>query len=280
VSGVEQSSVGELVASFRALGIGEGSRVLVHSSLRSLGPVEQGADGVVGALLEAVGRDGLLVVPTFTYVSERFDPATTPGRTGAISEALRQRDGAVRSLHPFYSVAAIGSDARVLCEGHEELAGTAESSPLDRLAEMGGLVLLLGTGHVVNTTVHVGEFRAAVPYLGIPFDPAWPRSAEIVVDSSGATQRVTYDQFPGCSRAFGAIEQPLRRRGAVRDGLVGRALAQLMLGRDVTDVTVRLLAADRAQLLCADPRCYRCSRALKELTRGGRDRVTGADLGE
>ena len=235
-----------MIDELRALGLGADDRVVVHSSLRAVGA---SPDELIDSLLDVVG---LVVMPTFSYDNEAFDPATTPGRTGALTEAFRRRPETVRSLHPFYSVAALGAGAAELCEGHELLAATAPGTPLDRLAATGGSVLLLGVGHVANTTAHVGEFHAAAPYLDIPFDPDWPTGG--------------YDRFPGCSRAFGALERPLRERGAVRDGKVGRALAQLVPGSAVIETTVELLRGDPAALLCTDPGCYRCSRARARLS--------------
>jgi aminoglycoside N3'-acetyltransferase len=253
-----------LADDLRKVGITPGDRLLVHSSLRAVGRVEDGAAGVLRALLDAVGPEGLLVAPTFTYDTPVFDPAVTVGRTGTIPEAVRTADGAVRSLHPFYSVAALGAGARDLCEGHELLAGTGIGTPLDTLAGTGGRVLLLGTAHTANTTVHVGEFHAGAGYLDIPFDPEWPTSAQIV-GVRGGPLHVSYDRFAGCSRAFGAVERPLRERGAVRDGLVGNALVQLVSSRAIVEATVALLRADEAALLCTDARCFRCSRARARL---------------
>ena len=249
-----------LADDLRGLGLGAGSRVVVHSSLRAVG---HAADDVIAALLDVVGPTGLVVVPAFRYDTTRFDPATTPGRTGALTEAFRRRPDAVRSLHPFYSVAAVGDGAAELCAGHERLPATGIGSPLDRVAGDGGLVLLLGVAQTANTTVHVGEFHADVPYLDVPFDPAWPTEAE--VETPDGAIRYSYDRFPGCSRAFGLLERPLRERGAVRDGRVGRALAQLVPGRAVVEETVALLERDPAALLCTDPACYRCSRARLSL---------------
>ncbi len=237
----------------------------MHSSLRSVGTVERGAEGVVDALLAAVGPEGTVMVPTFTYDSACFDPGATPGRTGAVAEALRRRAGAVRSLHPFYSVAAFGPRGVELTRGHELLPGTGLGSPLDRLAAAGGLILLLGVGQDRSTTIHVGEFRAGAFYLDIPFDPAWPTTAEIVTGEE--IRRVSYDRFPGCSRVFGVIEPHLRARGVIEDGPVGRASAQLMAGAAVIEETVALLARDEAALLCAEPDCYRCTRARARLGR-------------
>ena len=230
------------------IGLRPGDRVVVHASLRAVG---LDADELIDALLAAVGPDGLVVMPTFTYDNETFAPEL-PGRTGALSETFRRRPEAVRSAHPTYSLAAIGAGAAELLEGHERVGATAVGSPLDRLAADGGYVLLLGVGHTSNTTVHVGEFHADAPYLDIPFDPDWPTHG--------------YDRFPGCSRAFGTLERPLREQGAIRDGKVGGALAQLVAGAAVIEATVALLRADPAALLCTDPACYRCSRARARLT--------------
>ncbi|MCZ7590433.1 MAG: AAC(3) family N-acetyltransferase [Gaiella sp.] len=229
----------------------------MHASLRAVGA---DAETMIDGLIEAVGADGLVVVPTFTYDTPGFDPAITPSRTGALSEALRTRPDAVRSAHHSHSVAAVGRGAAALCAGHDLLAATDIDSPLDRLAMTGGLVVLIGVGHVANTTIHVGEFRAAASYLAIPFDPDWPTGGD--------------DRFAGCSRAFGRLEAPLRERRVIRDGRVGRAVTQVMPGRAVIEETVALLRASPLGFLCTDARCYRCS--LSRL-RGERDRGAEAD---
>jgi aminoglycoside 3-N-acetyltransferase len=264
----------QLASQLGALGLQRGSRVVVHSSLRAVGRVEGGAETVVEALLDVVGDEGLLVVPTFTYDNVRFD-GTERARTGAVAEAARLRDGAVRSSHPTYSVAAIGAGAGALCREHERRAATDVDTPLDRLAQEDGSVLLIGVGHVANTTVHVGEFHANARYLRIPFSPAWPRE-HVVSVAPHEEQIVAYDRFPGCSRAFGIVERGLRRRRAIRDGVVGAALAQLVDGRAIVEETVELLAGDPAALLCTDEACYRCSRARALVTQG---RAAAADSG-
>lgn len=247
-----------LVQSFRSLGIARGDKLVVHSALRSLGPIEGGADTVLDALLETIGGDGLLVVPTFTYSTGTFDPERSPGLTGILAERLRQRDGAVRSLHPTHSTAAIGHGADAVCNGHHQRPGLGMDTPLDRLARSGGKILLLGVGHTSNSTVHVGEAYAGVPYADIPFNPALPTRLLVI----GAMElTVDLHEPPGCSRAFGTIEALLRTRGAIRDGIIGGALVQVMPGQAVIDGVVELLREDLASLLCTDPGCYRCSQA-------------------
>ena len=229
------------------IGLRSGDAIVVHASLRAVG---LDADAVIEVLLEAVGTDGLVVMPTFTYDNGTYSP-DLPARTGTLADVFRRRPDALRSGHPTYSVAAVGAGAAELLDGHERAGATGVDSPLGRLAAAGGYVLLLGVGQSANTTVHVGEFVAGAPYLDIPFDPAWP--------VHGA------HTFPGCSRAFGVLERPLRERGAIRDGTVGRAPAQLVRGEEVIEATVELLREDPPGLLCTDPGCYRCSRARARL---------------
>jgi aminoglycoside 3-N-acetyltransferase len=229
------------------IGLRRGDAVVVHASLRAVGV---DADELIDRLLDAVGPDGLVVMPTFTYDNPVF-ASDLPCRTGALAETFRRRPEVRRSAHPTYSVAAAGAGAEELLARHELADATGVDSPLGRLASSGGHVLLLGVGHTANTTVHVGEFAADPPYLDIPFDRSWP--------THGA------DRFPGCSRAFGSLERPLRERRAIRDGKVGGAIAQLVSGAAVVEATVALLDADVGALLCTDPGCHRCSRARVRL---------------
>lgn len=247
-----------LTDSLQRLGIKSGTRLIVHSSLRSLGPVQGGADTVLDALLECIGQDGLLVMPTFTYNNDVFDPLHTPSRTGLLTETLRKRDGVVRSLHPTHSVAAVGKGAAAVCAGHQHLPGLGIDSPLDRVAKLGGGILLLGVGHTSNSTIHVGEAYARVPYLDIPFNPLAPKRVRV---AGPVSQEIELRESPGCSRAFGVIEAHLRKRGAIRDGLIGKALVQWMSAQEVISTTVDLLRQNPAALLCSDPDCYRCTQA-------------------
>ena len=215
--------VESLAHDLRALGVARGSCVLVHSSLRAVGPVERGAGGAGrrAARLPS-GPSGTLMAPTFTYGSARFDPGATPGRTGAVGEALRGRP--TRDPLPAPVLLRRGARARsrrscaqgTSCCRARESARRSTGSP-----RAGGFVLLLGVGHERSTMIHVGEFHAG---RLVPRHPVRPRLADGGRDRRRRrdARRVSYDRFPGCSRVFGVIEPRLRARRAIEDGLVGQ----------------------------------------------------------
>ncbi len=157
-------------------GVRCGSALVVHSSFRSVGPVEGGAGALLDGLLAAVGEDGLLVMPTFTYANggEAFNPASTPSRTGILGELLRQLPDAERSLHPTHSVAARGRHARDMVKGHLHSGACGIGSPLDQAAGHDALVLLLGVSHTANTMFHIGDAYAGIKIPGV--ENACPRA--------------------------------------------------------------------------------------------------------
>lgn len=248
-----------LTRDLRRIGLRSGDKVVVHSSLKAIGKTDGGAETVVSALLDAVGPAGLLAVPTFSYQATRFNPATEPSVTGAITETVRHWPSAVRSWHPTHSWAMIGPDAARIAEGHHLIGGVSFGSPLDRIAQAGGKILLLGVGHAANTTIHVGETHARVPYLDIPFFADSPRTATVIAGE----REIPVDLIDpsGCSRSFGMVEYILRRDESIRDGKIGNAISHLMSGVDVIDAAKEILAVEPDALLCDDPDCHRCTQA-------------------
>ena len=229
----------------RELGIERGDLVHVHSSLSALGHVEGGAETVADALLETVGPAGTVMVPTFNHgAAEVFDVKTTPSVNGAVTEALRKRPEARRSVHPTHPCAAIGPLAEELTCEHLELLTFDRRSPLGKLADMGGWVLLLGVGMNVNTSAHVGETLARVPCLG------YRQYARKVLAPDGSVQEawsVLWRDGP-CLIEWEPFEHAMREQGMIRDGRIGEAEVHLMKAMDVVETAYHLTRS-----LC--PRC-------------------------
>ncbi len=102
----------DLVNGFRQSGIQPGATIMVHTSYKSLGGVEGGAETVIDALLDLVGPEGTVLFPTFNFQSwtefHYFDILETPSKMGIITELARLRPQALRTPHPIYSFAVLG----------------------------------------------------------------------------------------------------------------------------------------------------------------------------
>lgn len=180
-------TVDSLVEQFTACGMSAGQTVLVHSALSRLGWVAGGAVAVIQALLKTLTPTGTLMMPTHTgnnsdpanwmnppvpeawwpiirAQTPPYDPARTPTRwMGAIPELFRTWPDVLRSTHPIGSFAAHGPNAHFLLDGHDLADMLGEKSPLARLYDVDGYILLLGVGHSNNTSLHLAEARADYP---------------------------------------------------------------------------------------------------------------------
>lgn len=259
-----------LVTKFREIGLQAGDTVMVHSSLRKLGRVEGSPGTVIEALLDAIGPTGDLMLPTFNYTrplpAPYYDPAETPCRTGIIPETGRKRPDAVRSLHPSHSVAVIGPDAKELTSGHLECRTFGKGSPIDRLAQRGGKVLLLGVDNRSNSAIHVAEEHAKMPKVS-SYDPL---PCVNVLMPDGSIVRHQLDTSPSCSLGFNAAEWGLRRHGEIRDLRIGGALCHLMRACDVIKRVCVLIEEKADILLCTSRACKPCTATREALRTQGR----------
>lgn len=238
----------------RAAGLDRGDLVMLHSSLSSMGHVEGGADAVIDAFLDVLGPEGTLMVPTFgSDAANPWEASTVPSGTGRITETLRQRPDAVRSIQPSHSVAAIGQHAKALTDGHIDVEALGIHSPLDKLALAGGHVFLLGVGHDANTMIHLGEARAESPYLHVPKRPDAP-----VRMSNGSVVMKAYVECPGCSADFAKVERPMREADLIIDVRIGNARCQLMNAQALVDTVVAMIHQQPDAVLCDRPDCWSC----------------------
>ncbi len=235
-----------LVSAFTRLGVPRGGLLMVHSSLRSLGHVAGGAPAVVDALLEALGPEGTLVVPTFTYPLARdpgfvFDPLRTPSLMGAISDAGRRHPGARRSLHLWHSIAAIGPLAETIVTAGGESAWDAHS-PMCQIRDRDGQYLLLGVPYQNLTAVHVCEIEVQVPYRKPVRVESEMRRADGSLAPLVSIGCPPQPGHPGSD--FNRLGQRMEDAGLVRVGEVGNAVARLFGGHDLARMARELYSED------------------------------------
>jgi aminoglycoside 3-N-acetyltransferase len=206
------------------------------------------------ALRAALGSAGTLVMPTMTDGETVFDPSSTPSAgMGITAELFWRQAGVLRSTHPGASFAAAGPSAEWICRPQPLTPPHGVDSPVGRVHELGGQLLLLGVTHSENTTLHLAESIAGVPY-----------SIEhpCVVEVDGVACRLMIPETDHCCARFRLADTWLCASGLQRDGVVGHADARLCEARDVVAVAVERLRADPLIFLCPPAAgCEQCDRA-------------------
>lgn len=256
-------TVDRIAADLRRLGVEPGDTLLVHASLSELGWVAGGPQAVVNALQRVLTTAGTLVMPTHsTQYSDPsvwsnppvpdhwveqiregmppYRPEVTPTRgMGAVAECFRNYPETTRSRHPLYSFAAWGADGSEIVADHPFRDALGEDSPLARVYERDGTVLMLGTDYETNTSLHLAEYRAAFEKSrvseGAPIlrdgERAWVEWEDIEVSS---------DDFPEVGSAF-----ERECRDSVVFGEVGAATATLVAQPALVDFAVDWFAENR-----------------------------------
>jgi aminoglycoside 3-N-acetyltransferase len=255
-------TVDMLVSDVTALGVGAGMTVLLHSSLSALGWVCGGAQAVIEAFQDVLGAEGTLVVPTHSGNTDpaawvdppvpeswwpvirssmpAFDPYLTGTRQmGAVADSLLRHPDARRSSHPQVSFTAVGRHASEITADHRLDEQLGINSPLGRLYDLEGSVLLLGVGHNRNTSLHLAEYLAT-----------WPskrtRQCGAAVRVDGERQWVTFTDLDIDESDFPAVGAAFEATGAVRRRQVGHTTAALMAQRALVDFGVRWVTEHRS----------------------------------
>jgi len=255
-------TIGTLERDLRALGLRAGMTVLVHSALSKLGWVCGGPAAVILALENVLTPAGTLVMPA--HSTDNSDPARwqhppvpqawwegirtempayrpdlTPTRgMGRIAETFRKQDGVLRSAHPQVSFAAWGAGAEFVTAGHALTESLGETSPLARVYDLDGHILLLGVDHGNNTSLHLAEYRSD-----------WPgkepirQGAAMLVD--GQREWVWYEDVDSDGEDFAKLGADFAATGLQIEGMVGLGKALFMKQRAIVDYGLKWLEANR-----------------------------------
>jgi aminoglycoside 3-N-acetyltransferase len=235
----------EIVNQLTSIGAVRGAVLVVHTAFSKVGPLEGGPHTLIAALLDALGPEGTLVMPSMSDDDEHpFDVRSTPCLgLGIVADTFRRLPGVLRSDSP-HAFAAIGPHAAEITRPHPIDVPHGLDSPIGRLFELDGHVLLLGVGHDANTTVHLAENLAGVRY----------RIRHHVTTPEG---RVEYDEIDHCCENFERIDDAVPQRR----GRVGNAEARLMRARDVVEAALATLRENEFAFLHERGVCGECDLA-------------------
>ncbi|WP_322508547.1 AAC(3) family N-acetyltransferase [Anaerolinea sp.] len=234
-------SIAELTAQLLELGVKPGEVLVVHCAFSHVKPVEGGPLGLITALQQALGEKGTLVMPSMTDDDEQpFDVRSTPCRgMGIVADIFWRLPGVLRSDSP-HAFAAWGAEAAFITAPHPVEIPHGLDSPIGRVYQRDGQVLLLGVGHTENTTLHLTENMAGVRYR---------RRKRTCVFQHGAPTWVEYSEVDHCCENFALADSWLDAGGAQHRGRTGYAEARLCRSRDVAHIVMEHLRENETVFL-------------------------------
>lgn len=222
-------TIEDIVASLRSAGVEEGDNIFIHCNIGFFGRLEGATsadslcDGFFEGLKRAVGEEGTLVVPTFSYSfchNEIYNPKTTKSGCGLFTEYIYKQEGVIRSLDPNFSVAAFGKNAEYFTENpvHESFG---YGSFWTRLMEKNGKIVCMNMD-CGSTFVHYIEKQNEVPYR---YNKAFNGCMEL---ESGEVKRDYFVHFvyglenPEDGPFFTRLDKKIREAGLCKEANLGK----------------------------------------------------------
>lgn len=241
-----------LINDLKALGITEGMTLIVHPSLGSIGWIVGGSLALIQALQEVLTEEGTLVMPSYsTDLSDPkdwnnpkvnrklwesvkrdmpgFNSHITPTyKLGIVPELFRNLPNVKRSEHPAYSFSAWGKEKEYILNNHSLDNGLGEQSPLARIYDLAGHILLLGTNYDSNTSMHLSEHRVGV-------FPKTTEGSPVII--KGKKKWVTYKEIEYDEANFIKIGEAFEKKQKINAGMIGKAPSKLISQKDLVDFT-------------------------------------------
>jgi aminoglycoside 3-N-acetyltransferase len=266
----------ELATHFRNIGIGAGDTVMVHASVRAVGPVAGGPDQIHLALKDALTADGTIVMyasaPEYYDEVERghlseamerelvdklpaFDPLTARSsrENGALVELLRTYPGSIVNPHVARFV-VWGRCADHLVAGQPWDYAFGRGSMLERFVDAGGRIVLLGCDHDTVTFLHYAEHIVDIPgkivaRYKVPIEDAgrriWRDMEEFDTSDRGA-----HANWP--PRFFARLADTFLVRTGNTGGLVGDAQTFVIDARGLLEFALPVMIAVAGRREAAD----------------------------
>ena len=249
-----------LVSDLSKLGIASGDTLMLHASIKAVGWIVGGPDMVLRAILDVLGSTGTLMMYVKceeplneiedwpeewqkAYLEEcpPFDPSRTRAfrEWSILTEYLRTWPGARCSAHPEARVAAVGARADWITSDHPLQFGYGADSPLEKLCEVRGKILLLGPLFDSLTILHYAEHIADVPNKRTE-RYRWP------VLRGGKCEWIEFEQFDTSNGIvdwpdgsyFQSISKEYMALGRYAEGRVGATDSYLFDARDLADFAI------------------------------------------
>lgn len=160
-----------------------GDIIMLHTSLKSFGYIVGGEETIIQTILEKIGLEGTLVMPSqsvdiispeywqypevpaiwFEDIKETilpYEKEKTPVYfiLGRVATYFSRYPKVYRSDHPLYSFCAYGREADKITRNHKLDYGLGKDSPLQKMYDLNAKIVMLGTTFETNTALHLAEY--------------------------------------------------------------------------------------------------------------------------
>jgi aminoglycoside N3'-acetyltransferase len=237
-------STDKLASQLATLGLARNDCVMVHASLRKLGPVEDGANGVIKAVLEVIGTGGTMVMLLGSRQGDTFNPKSSCADpdNGVLPEMFRQFPGTKVNNHPAARTCAFGANAEHLLEPIPLHDYYSEGSPIERFILGNGKVLRLGPDIDTMTITHWAEYQAKVsPKKRVTRSYLTEKDGEVLIDSLDDSKGI---QEWNAGDYFGQIFIDYKASGKAITGQVGECEAELIDSQDYCEFAIRWMESN------------------------------------
>lgn len=236
-----------------SIGVQRGMLLLVDADSPKLGYIIGGMQTFIEALMETVGYDGTIVMPAFTL--HNLDPAcagadrvireswnlvreqaqpfnrklSAPSTKDPLIHQFLRNEGVLRSYHPVYSFAVWGKYAKLICDKHPLHFGLSKDSPLGKLSELNGFVLLAGCDYTNCTMLHLARYHGdqlPIKILSAPIEQnaamIWKDMLDLALDNQD----------------FQAIGEVMDERGIVKNMYLNAARCRFFSAREAVNIAI------------------------------------------
>ncbi len=259
-------TIEELKDQIRAMGIEKDDTVLIHTSMRAVGAVEKGAEGVIEAFCQVLS-EGLFLVPTHTWAvvnrsNPVYDVRSTVPNIGALPRCAAFREDGFRSLHPTHSIWGHGKAAKAFLTGEEYSRTPAPvGGAWSRLADRKAKILLIGIGNERNTFIHAVDEIADIPNRihPEPFDVT-------IIDQEGRAHHTMFaghycTEHPHVSEQFVNFDRAFTELGVWKEGRLGNAKVMVLDSAKCRDTVLKIYSRAQEDLCIRimelDPKLWR-----------------------
>ena len=259
---LKPNTITSLKRDFEALGVKPGATIMMHSSLSKIGWTVGGSVAVIRALMQTLTPEGTLIMPAFSGANSdpskwenppvpktwwdtirkempAYEPNITPTRgMGTIVETFRTWPNVLRSNHPMSSFAAWGKHAKFITKTHDLIGDLGEGSPISRLYDLDGQILLIGVNHENNSSLHLAEYRSNFP--GKKYTTS---GCAMLVNNQ--RKWVEWEELDVNSDDFEQLGNDFESKINYKPGKIGMAESRLISIRAIVDYGIEWLKENR-----------------------------------